>query len=319
MEQKRTKNIEIKENKVINNLILGCILSIGLVYFILLFRIVLFKYIGIGEILSGNFDKELRSVSFIPFIDVKDMLQANGIFGIVKNYAGNIGIFVPLGILIPMVLPKIRWVKVVVAGFILSLFFEIAQYTLCAGASDIDDLLMNTIGTCIGYIICSIISRNTDNITKIRTRGIIVLCLIGCLGIKIIYEIHPTSIKETKRIEVNKEIIGDLEEKPSLSGKLLGMDTEKIHFEIYGEMTDEDTEVPTEKRSYIFTNSTKFYCEEIQGQYNKAGNITKVTGIYKEIDSEKIKDNIGEFIDIWLNDDDTIKATMILEHTRVDE
>ena len=319
MEKRRAKNKEIKENKIINKLILGSVLSIGFVYFIILLRIVLFKYIGIGEILGGAFDEELRSLNLIPFIDFKYILQGDGIFGIVKNYIGNIGIFVPLGILIPMISPKMKWTKVVGIGFILSLFFEILQYTLCLGASDIDDLLMNTFGTYVGYIIYFIISKNSSNITKIRTKGAILLCLIGCLGIKIIYEIHPTSIKEIESIQVNTEILGDLEKEPSSSGKLLGMDTEKIHFGIYGDMTSEDSEFTTEKCSYIFTNSTKFYCKEIEAEYNKGGNVTKVTGIYKEIDAEKFKENINQSIDIWLNDDDTIKAVMIYEHTRADE
>lgn len=61
--------------------------------------------------------------------------------------------FLPLGLLIPCIWKKCRSItNVTVTGFLLSLTIEISQI-FNARATDIDDLLANTIGACAGYLI----------------------------------------------------------------------------------------------------------------------------------------------------------------------
>ena len=68
------------------------------------------------------------------------------------NIVLNIAMFVPAGILFPLVFPKLdRWYKVSAAGAGLSLFIEVSQLILDRGAADIDDLITNTLGCVIGY------------------------------------------------------------------------------------------------------------------------------------------------------------------------
>lgn len=68
------------------------------------------------------------------------------------NLLGNIAMFIPSGIVIP-ILYKSRdsfW-KVLVSGSAISLCIEILQLPFFGRASDIDDLLLNTTGVAIGY------------------------------------------------------------------------------------------------------------------------------------------------------------------------
>lgn len=83
------------------------------------------------------------------------------------NFLGNIVIFMPLGFLIPL-LWKISNKKVILSGFILSLFIEICQLFLARG-SDIDDLILNTLGTYLGLLLYRFLTQKYKKIvTKFK-------------------------------------------------------------------------------------------------------------------------------------------------------
>lgn len=68
--------------------------------------------------------------------------------------------FMPLGILLPMVWNMAKNVKVcVLTGFLLSLFIETMQLILCCGVVQTEDLIMNTMGTYIGYRLYRIVKN----------------------------------------------------------------------------------------------------------------------------------------------------------------
>ena len=88
-------------------------------------------------------------VNFKPFIylfDYPTMREA------LLNLIGNIAMFIPLGIVWPAVFKKLNsyW-KVVVAGVGVSLSIEILQFPFFNRASDVDDLILNTLGFLMGY------------------------------------------------------------------------------------------------------------------------------------------------------------------------
>ena len=60
--------------------------------------------------------------------------------------------FIPSGIVLPVVYKKLdNFGKVVAAGAFISFCIEILQLPFASRASDIDDLIMNTLGVVIGY------------------------------------------------------------------------------------------------------------------------------------------------------------------------
>ncbi len=68
------------------------------------------------------------------------------------NFIGNTAMFIPLGIVWPSVFPQLdTHKKVVAAGVGYSLLIEILQLPFFDRVSDIDDLLLNSLGFLIGY------------------------------------------------------------------------------------------------------------------------------------------------------------------------
>lgn len=71
------------------------------------------------------------------------------------NLFGNIAMFMPIGFLLPFVSRKMQHgVRTILVGGFLSALIEFLQVFLRRG-TDIDDVILNTIGTAIGYIIAS--------------------------------------------------------------------------------------------------------------------------------------------------------------------
>jgi len=70
------------------------------------------------------------------------------------NVGGNILLFIPFGILVPIVLRgKYKIFATVVLAFLLSLAFELFQLFTGCGYFDVDDIFLNTLGGVIGVII----------------------------------------------------------------------------------------------------------------------------------------------------------------------
>lgn len=85
-----------------------------------------------------------EEISLIPFADGLD-----GLFGNMLNVL----LFVPLGIMMPMLWKSNESMrKTVMTGFIFSLVIEISQL-FNLRTTDIDDLIMNTLGTAAGFLI----------------------------------------------------------------------------------------------------------------------------------------------------------------------
>ena len=80
-----------------------------------------------------------------------------------RNTLGNIALFLPLGLLLPLTFASFRsWKRVLVIGFCLSLSIETIQFFSrfigSLRAVDIDDVLLNTLGAYMGFIIYRIFS-----------------------------------------------------------------------------------------------------------------------------------------------------------------
>ncbi|MFG2793340.1 VanZ family protein [Streptomyces sp. NPDC048419] len=73
----------------------------------------------------------------------------------VKQIGGNILLGVPFGILVPVLAPRARGVlRVLLLTALVMLLVEFAQGALITGrAFDIDDVILNTTGALIGYVL----------------------------------------------------------------------------------------------------------------------------------------------------------------------
>ena len=76
-----------------------------------------------------------------------------GIQAVLANLVGNVVAFMPFGFCLPMVSEhRIKLFSVTLYTFDLSLIIEMIQLVSKVGSFDVDDLLLNTIGGVMGYI-----------------------------------------------------------------------------------------------------------------------------------------------------------------------
>lgn len=70
------------------------------------------------------------------------------------NLAGNVGLFVPLGIFLPIIFAKMRKFALFMLSALTIIFaVELCQYISLLGVCDVDDLLLNTAGAVFGWLI----------------------------------------------------------------------------------------------------------------------------------------------------------------------
>lgn len=81
-------------------------------------------------------------------------------------YVLNLLLFVPFGFLLPFVWPNIKKLSYVVfSGFSFSLLVEISQL-FNNRQTDIDDLILNTLGTLMGYLLFHLFMRASKRMVK---------------------------------------------------------------------------------------------------------------------------------------------------------
>jgi Glycopeptide antibiotics resistance protein len=116
-------------------------------------------------LLTHNYYTYGRSVNLSLSKSIQLMFRSGDILLILKNVAGNVVLFVPFGLFLPILLRvRFLFLKTVLAGFLFSLSIELIQYFFAARIFDIDDLLLNTIGTLTGCILLGIIRFFRNNV-----------------------------------------------------------------------------------------------------------------------------------------------------------
>jgi glycopeptide antibiotics resistance protein len=94
-------------------------------------------------------------VNLLPLLNLFDYDSKRDLL---LNVIGNAAMFVPSGIVLPIVYKRLNtfW-KVLLAGIGISVCIEIIQLPFSVRATDIDDLILNTIGVIAGYGIYALI------------------------------------------------------------------------------------------------------------------------------------------------------------------
>ena len=93
-------------------------------------------------------------LQYKPFHSLQNYVYYIKLYGIRSNLIGNILLFVPIGLLLPILSQWYKkWHKMLIVGFCLSLVIEGIQGITRRGYFDIDDLILNTIGTMVGWML----------------------------------------------------------------------------------------------------------------------------------------------------------------------
>ena len=280
-------------------------------YIAALFKVLIFRYLSISQLFSGSYGK-MRSINLIPFKTViQDLVNSRtmGYMSAVSNTFGNIIIFIPLGYFVPSLNEKYsKFSNVLISTACFSLFFEISQYILGVGSSDIDDIILNTIGGIIGYVLYKYINklipkRNTFYVSIIIMTfiffiggGIVAVDQFGTyLGISKLYE----QVIGGKNVPKGKaDIFGKL---VNSSGDLVTVDkiirnnkngSTAVSSNYTKNTNEENVEV-------MLSKSTKVYLEKgvLRKKFLKGYSLT-VT--YSKIPTENIsKLSSGTKISVW--------------------
>ena len=89
---------------------------------------------------------------YIPF--VRNHLWGHFLY----LFGGNIAAFIPFGAYLGYRGKKI--IPTVIFSFLLSFFIESMQYVWGVGISEIDDLILNTLGALIGVVVVRVLQKN---------------------------------------------------------------------------------------------------------------------------------------------------------------
>lgn len=137
-----------------------------ILYIVLLFTTIIFKTLDSPlDLINGSYIHH-RKVNLDPYIwDIYMTDYLNKI-----NILGNVILFIPLSIFYRSLNSKNsgKFFKCIFLSLILSIFFEIFQFVFEIGVTDVNDIILNTLGGIIGTIIYSLMSLllSKDNIKE---------------------------------------------------------------------------------------------------------------------------------------------------------
>ena len=125
-------------------------LIIFITYILIVLRLTIFRF---------NVHYDERQLNLTLFIDLINIYTNVGVAPFIRLFFGNIGWFVPFGFLLPMLLERNSLLRTMIIGFIFSFFIETLQFAFYKVVAELDDLILNTVGTAIGYFLFKLFSK----------------------------------------------------------------------------------------------------------------------------------------------------------------
>ena len=156
-----------KENFVLHKeLLMLCFI----IYILLLYYIVTFQ------------DNNYGTNNFVPFREIFRYDVNSRLF--LKNVIGNVLLFVPFGIFVTYYVKNDKVYQTLFLSILVSCSIEFAQ-SVIGRTADIDDVILNTIGGILGYIIFRFGGKLVDKLPRFMKSQVFldVLCLVIILFI----------------------------------------------------------------------------------------------------------------------------------------
>ena len=113
--------------------------------------------------IMGYGNDYLLAVNLTPFkkiVEIQHMIKYGIWSYFIVEVLGNIGMFIPIGFALPLLWRRFEklWVTIIIC-FAISFFIELVQLMIPLRATDVDDLIMNTLGGIIGCLLYLLIRR----------------------------------------------------------------------------------------------------------------------------------------------------------------
>ncbi|MCL6443858.1 MAG: VanZ family protein [Alicyclobacillus sp.] len=184
--------------------------SVFFVYLLVIVKITLFPIPH--PILGGS---HTLQTNLIPFRTIRSTLAMGSVFHDFYDLGGNILLFVPFGFLLPLIFKnQNRLVSVVFLGFCATLTVESAQFMISyvIGYSyrhfDVDDLILNTLGTMMGYAAFRVLVRlqhsrawKTRRAWITASATLVLMAVVGVWGYE--FTSHSTPIRALESYDSN--------------------------------------------------------------------------------------------------------------------
>lgn len=150
-----------------------------IIYLVILVWVILFKL----QFAFSDID-HARSINLIPF----HYSTAVGEQFHIEEVRDNVLIFIPFGILLSMLAPRMKlWNKFLLI-FGTSLALETMQFLLSVGGTDITDLITNSLGGIIGVALYAMLlkvvkdKQKTDTVISV-VAGIVTVLFLGMMAV----------------------------------------------------------------------------------------------------------------------------------------
>lgn len=125
--------------------------------------ILLTYFLFFAESTGRTYEGRSYHYNLILFREIKRFWiyrKSLGTMAVVLNLFGNIAAFIPFGIFLPIMHRRFRsFAYMTLLTFEFSLLVEVIQLVCKVGSFDVDDLLLNTIGGILGYLVFWILDK----------------------------------------------------------------------------------------------------------------------------------------------------------------
>lgn len=149
--------LHLKKRAGVRNIVLNSLLYF---YIVAVISITLFPLPVQQELINDSTGDSFLKNNYIPFRSIYDIAAHNSFSVAARQIAGNIVLLIPLGFLAPFVWHgKNSFSKVFPIGFLFSFGIELTQFLISMflgftyKVSDVDDIILNTSGFALGYLL----------------------------------------------------------------------------------------------------------------------------------------------------------------------
>ena len=127
------------------------------------YLILLIYFLFFAESTGRTYEGRSYHYNLVLFKEIKrfwNYRESLGIKAVVLNLFGNIAAFVPFGTMLPIINRRFRsFLYMTLLTLEFSLLIEVIQLVFKVGSFDVDDLLLNTIGGMLGYLMFWILNK----------------------------------------------------------------------------------------------------------------------------------------------------------------
>lgn len=129
----------------------------------IIYLVLLVYFLFFAESMGRKISDREYSYNLILFKEITRFIKYRnelGMTAVFTNIIGNIICFIPLGCMLPILSVKVRKLLLaVLICFEVSIVIELIQLIFKVGSFDVDDMVLNTLGGLIGFLIYRMVNR----------------------------------------------------------------------------------------------------------------------------------------------------------------